>query len=402
MTTTPPDLSEISSRLDAAVEASAAPAIQAAIVHRGEMIHTSHHGRDHNGVAITGESLFDLASVTKAAATSLVAAALLERGLIRLEEPLARRLPAFGAQGKAEVTLRSLLAHSSGLPAWSPMFLTAREDRIARAIYPGFDGDRAAGFERARALVTSAVLDSPLTGETGRRVYSDLGFIALGLLLEAAGGAGLDQLFDELIAAPAGLRSTRFFSLALMHQRPPSAVATGTTRPREPAPGQEALYEVHPQPRRADQGEVDDDNAYAMGGVAGHAGLFSTATELSRLGWLLIEELEDGGRLGLGGALRALVERDREAVGSPRALGFDLPSDEGSAAGERLGRGGRRGAIGHLGFTGCSLWIDLDRGLSIALLSNRTLPGREHVEGIRALRPAFHDLVVELVDGAQR
>src|SRR5690606_12689375 len=152
-------------------------------------------------------------------------------------------------------------------------------------------------------------------------------------------------------------------------------VPTGRTRPREPAPGQEALV---PPPASSEDapGRVDDDNAFAMGGVAGHAGLFGTARAIAVLGARILDELEDRGRLGLGEVLRVFAAVDPADGPPPRGLGFDRPAPEGSSAGALLGRAGPRGAIGHLGFTGCSLWIDLDRRLSVALLTNRTYPGR--------------------------
>jgi serine-type D-Ala-D-Ala carboxypeptidase len=172
---------------------------------------------------------------------------------------------------------------------------------------------------------------------------------------------------------------------------------TGDTRPRAPAPGQEGRFAVPPQPRRRDPGQVDDDNAYALGGAAGHAGLFSTARDLARLGQGLLEELDGAGRLGAAATLAAFVRESPCAAGARRGLGFDLPAPTGSAVGERFGRAGPRGAIGHLGFTGCSLWVDLDRRISAALVTNRVYHGRGDAEGIRRLRPAFHDLVAERV-----
>jgi CubicO group peptidase (beta-lactamase class C family) len=116
---------------------------------------------------------------------------------------------------------------------------------------------------------------------------------------------------------------------------------------------------------------------------------------VARAGWQLLEEIDGAARLGAGEVLADFVRPDLATRGAVRGLGFDIPAAEGSLAGERIGKGGPRGAFGHMGFTGCSLWVDLDRRLSVALLSNRVYPTRKNVEPMRAFRPRFHDLVVE-------
>ena len=163
---------------------------------------------------------------------------------------------------------------------------------------------------------------------------------------------------------------------------------TGSVRPRPPAPGQENRWEsLGSEPSRP--GEVDDDNAWVMDGVSGHAGLFGTATEVARFGQRVLEELAGAGRL----APAALWERAvTPAQGSSRGFGFDTPSGEASSAGSLLGRT-PPGAFGHLGYTGTSLWVDRARGLSVALLTNRTALGRDNLR-IQEFRPAFHDAVL--------
>jgi CubicO group peptidase (beta-lactamase class C family) len=257
--------------------------------------------------------------------------------------------------------------------------------------------------ERSRRILLDAAVSVPLAGRTGDRVYSDLGFIVLGRLLEVAGGARLEELAQRLVLSPLGLRRTGYVDLAapdlaarLARER---FVPTGATRPREPAPGQEGSFAVRTQAAALDPGQVDDDNAYALGGIAGHAGVFSTAEDLGRLGQGILEELGGANRLGAGSALEEFTRPSPALSGPPRALGFDLPAPAGSAAGVHFGKAGPRGAIGHLGFTGCSLWLDLDRRLSVALLTNRVLLGRKNVEGIQGLRPRLHDLVVEGSEG---
>jgi len=367
----------IDALLEAAVAAGDPPAAQCAVVVDGAVAHASAHG-------CADDSVFDVASVTKIVATTTRLATLVQAGEVGLDD----RLQCFLPRATFDTTLRALLGHRSGLPAWRPFFADVMGDPIAAACFahgrePRSPRPEPEAWARAREIVLDAVLASSLE-HPGRRVYSDLGFIALGAVIEAVTGERLDRACRALHAD----RDLGFVDLradaswiADRHVLP-----TGRTRPREPAPGQEGLFDVPAQPPRDDAGRVDDDNAYAMGGVAGHAGVFATATALARFAHdLWITD-------ALGGTRDAFLALD-PADGPPRALGFDVPTP-GSTAG-RFGEGAR--VYGHLGFTGCSLWLDLDRRAAVALLTNRTLPGRHRVEGIRALRPALHDAVSDLL-----
>ena len=240
--------------------------------------------------------------------------------------------------------------------------------------------------------------EAPVRPPGAATEYSDLGFLRLGLELArqglpgpAAGAEGLELLFSRQVVTPLGLGDERLGFRNVRHA-PKATTApepTGTTRPRPPAPGQErALASVTPKPVGEQRGVVDDDNALALLGVAGHAGLFGTARSVALLGARFLEECEGARRL-------APPELAREFCGPSgpggRGLGWDRVSREGSSLGALLGRG-PKGAVGHLGFTGCSLWIDLDLRLSVALLSNRVFLGRENQQ-IRDFRPFFHDAV---------
>ncbi len=382
-------IAELARLLDDAVGAGHPPAACACALVDGAVVHESAHGA-------RADSVFDLASVSKLAATTLSVAKLVASGALALDAPVARWLPRFGARGKEGVTVRELLGHRSGLPAWSPFFVEVMGDPRTAALFAA--DPPASGWSIGREIVLSGVFDAPLE-RRGRRVYSDLGFLALGALVEEVAGASLDAFAASAVFAPLGLEGDLGFvdlsrSASWLDDR--HVLPTGRTRPREPAPGQE---EVVPAPRSTGEppGRVDDDNAFAVGGVAGHAGLFGTARAIATLGARVLDEVDGRGALGLGETLRAFVELD-PADGPPRSLGFDRPAPEGSSAGALLGRAGPRGAIGHLGFTGCSLWVDLDRRLSVALLTNRSYPGRRFVEPIRALRPAFHDALCRAID----
>ena len=393
-----PAIGVISALLDQAVGDRVAPAAQASVIAAGALVHESAHGTLPDGTPVGPACRFDVASITKLV-TTVLAAVLVERRTLDLDEPVHRYLPPFA--GKGSVTPRQLLAHTSGLPAWLPLFERCLLDPLASTLFPptALDpGRRPAAVERSRELMVASVLACPLSGQPGHRVYSDLGFMVLGLLLEAVGGARLAELSRRWVLTPLGLSRTDFVDLSAPDLEALLAAErwapTGDTRPREPAPGQKVSFTLPPQPPVHAPGQVDDDNAYALGGIAGHAGLFSTATDLASLGERIREELGGAGRIGAGRALASFARPSPAPSGDPRGLGFDLPAPSGSAVGERFGKAGPRGALGHLGFTGCSLWIDLDRGISAALVTNRVFFGRREAEGIRRLRREFHETLV--------
>lgn len=362
------------------------------------------------GPLVDGDTLYDVASLTKVISTATAAWLLVSRRELHLDDPVSRFFPT--VEGP---TTRHLLAHTSGLPAWRPLFLDVmgRLDKGAGGFGAGADAgrdasgfeprgeiDRSAGaFEAARQRVVEAVSRTPLEAPPGQRcTYSDLGFILLGEIVSRVSGNPLDRFFLEEIATPLGLGDTSYRRLP--SSPPERAVApTGVTRPREPAPGQESFFEGVALETIDAPGEVDDDNAWAMGGVAGHAGLFSTASDVARWGAAILRAEAGDATLGDPSLLRAFLQPDPHPEGPRRALGFDLPTGPSSTAGSLLGQKGPKGAAGHLGFTGCSIWLDFDRGLSVSLLTNRVYPTRKNESGIRSLRPVFHDAVIRWWDG---
>jgi CubicO group peptidase (beta-lactamase class C family) len=322
-------------------------------------------------------------------ATTTLVAQLVGDGALDLDAPAASRLSGFERGGKERVTLRQLLAHASGLPRWRPYFERAAADRIAGAAFlpperrPPFAalGD---AFERGKELVRAAVLAEPLEAPPGTRaVYCDPGFLALGFLLEEAAGERLARLAERRVLAPLGLDAT----LYLDGLDPDRAWTRVEGRGFAPTERCEHRHEVN-------QGAVNDDNAWAMGSGAGHAGLFSTALDVAAFGQAWLDALQGRPSIVRAEVAAEFARRDR-TPGSTRALGWDTPSEEGSSIGARLGRG-PRGAIGHLGFTGTSLWIDPDAEVVAVLLTNRVHPTREN-ELIRELRPRFHDAVADAV-----
>jgi CubicO group peptidase (beta-lactamase class C family) len=344
--------------------------------------------------------LFDVASLTKVVATGTLAALLVKDGRIGLDAPVVDWLPRFRGAGKDRVTVRQLLAHSSGLPWWRPWFERAAADPVAGQAFQPPDQrprDLRDAFARGREILEEALWEEPLEAPPGTRTrYGDPAFLALGFLLERAGGAPLDRLFEDRVAGPLGLRDTFFVGPGRL------SVGQGPCAGRIYAPTERC-----PHRGEVNRGAVNDDNAWAMGGVAGHAGLFSTAADVARLGQEWLDALSGRGRI-LDEVVASGFARRDATPGSERALGWDTPSAGGSSIGSsersstrsptRLGRG-PLGAIGHLGYTGCSLWIDRDLGLSCALLTNHVHPDGRRPAEILALRQAFHDAVAEAVAG---
>jgi CubicO group peptidase (beta-lactamase class C family) len=380
-----------------AVPPAVAPAWDAVVLRGGVVVHASRGGDvagaqgGPDGAPQAGPPLlFDVASLTKVMATGTLAALLVKEGRIGLDAPAVEWLPRFRGGGKERVTVRQLLAHASGLPWWRPWFERAMADPLAGQAFLApaeRPADLGAAFARGREIVAEGLWEEPLEAPPGTRaLYGDPAFLALGFLVEAAGGAPLDRLFAERVAGPMGMGDTFFVG--------PGRLAAGTG----PCTGRRyAATERCEHRHEVNQGTVNDDNAWAMGGVAGHAGLFSTAANVARLGQEWLNAMEGRGRILDAKVAREFARRDA-TPGSERALAWDTPSagesSAGSSIGSVLGRG-PLGAIGHLGYTGCSLWIDRDRQLVCALLTNHVHPGGRRPAEILALRRAFHDAVAE-------
>ena len=310
-----------------------------------------------SGRAVTLETVFDLASLTKPLATTLAVMRLVHQGLLELETPLSTVLPVMAGTDKAGVTVRQLLSHASGWPAWQPYF-----ERL-----------RTLPQEERRPWLARYLAEEPLVAAPGKVfLYSDLDFLALGLMVEACSGMRLDRFVQQEIYRPLGMEDLFFNPL----DEPPVARSYAAT---EQCPWRGCLL----------CGAVHDDNAYTLNGVAGHAGLFGTAAGV----WTLLRALR---RIYLGegdsGWLsRSLVETMWTRVErSDWALGFDTPSAQGSSTGGRFSPN----SVGHLGFTGTSFWLDLDRGITVVLLTNRVHPSRSNVR-IREFRPRIHAAVME-------
>jgi len=318
------------------------------------------------------DTIFDVASLTKPLATATAMMVGVRDRRIGLDDRVTRFFHNFGVHGKTHVTFRHLLAHTSGLPGWRPyhrdIVKIEREGRI------NFTASRG-----AKEWVYEAIQrEKPEAPAGARTLYSDLGFMLLGATIEHVSGLSLDRYCHEKIFKPLGLRSTSFVDLSVLR-----------TRRLEPITEMIAPTERCPWRHRVLCGEVHDDNAYAMGGVAGHAGLFSCARDIDRMATTLRESCL-GQNVFLPSSIVSEFWRRDDPIGSSTwALGWDTPSLKNSTAGTELSRN----AVGHVGFTGTSLWIDLDRNLHVVVLSNRVHPSRDN-EMIREFRPLIHDLCV--------
>jgi serine-type D-Ala-D-Ala carboxypeptidase len=301
---------------------------------------------------VTSGAIFDLASVTKVVATTAMAMVLYERGILDLEAPVSAIVPEFASDEprRREVTFRMLLTHSSGLPAYEKLFLRARTPEELLA----------------------AALCMQLTARPGTRAeYSDIGFIILGLALEKLSDETLDVFCQREIFGPLAMAHTTFNPAASVRATIPPTADDRTFR------------------HRVIQGEVQDENASVVGGVAGHAGLFATAEDVARFAHAML----NGGHPILRSDTVALfTRRERAPTGTTRALGWDTPATP-SQSGKHFGPR----SYGHLGYTGTSLWIDPDRSLSITLLTNRTWPDCQN-QSIKRVRPAVHDAVIEALE----
>jgi CubicO group peptidase (beta-lactamase class C family) len=367
--------------LDEGVQTGVFPSAQAVVFHQGSPVFTGGAGGN------SPDTRYDLASLTKVLGTTAVFLSLWSEGHLGPDTPIARFHPK-SALAAVNATVGDLLFHRSGLPAWQPFYAPVMH-AIPELRDPACPSQIRA--EVREEVVRAAILQTLERAPGEAAVYSDVGFIVLGEILGHAAQKSLETLVRERVAGPLGLE-LGYHRLTRIPEGAEASPATGTIRPRELAPGQPQNWkDIDSVPSRP--GEVDDDNAWVMDGVAGHAGLFGTAESVARFGQAVLDGARQGNAIAPAPLWMMALRKDRSVPGSTRALGFDTPSDEGSSAGRYLGKTAP-GAVGHLGFTGTSLWVDLARGLSVALLTNRTLPGRDNL-GIRDFRPRFHDAVVE-------
>lgn len=337
--------------LGSAIEKRAFPGCALAVTLGGELIAHKAFGRftyEAGAPAVATDSIFDLASVTKVVATTAMAMVLYERGLLDIDTPVTAIVPEFNTSDarRQQVTVRMLLAHCSGLPAYEKLFLRAKN----------------------RDQLLAAAFTTGLTADPGTRAeYSDIGFIILGLALERLADESLDAFCQREVFGPLGMSHTTF--------NPPKA-----WRDRIVPTADDRTFR-----NRLIQGEVQDENASVLGGVAAHAGLFSTAEDVAIFAHAM---LNGGSPILRAETVNLFTRRESMPTGTSHALGWDTPS-----APSQSGKYFSPRSFGHLGYTGTSLWIDPDRQLSITLLTNRTWPDCQN-QAIRQVRPTVHDAIV--------
>jgi len=336
------------------------PGASVAIVHQGAMVALQGFGRftyETISPRVSHDTIYDLASLTKVVATTAIAMILYDRGLLHLDAPVVELLPQLASEDerRADVTIRMLLTHTSGLPAYERLFL--------RFV--------------TRDKLLAAAMRLPLVNEPGSVTeYSDVGFILLGEILSRLAGESLDSFARREIFQPLGMAETTFRPQAdLLPRIPPTEVD------RDFRNG-------------IVQGGVNDENAWILGGVSGHAGLFAPAADLARFAQCMLTG-------GCGVFRRETIDlftaQDRTFSGSTRfGLGWDKPTPPSQA-----GRFFSPLSFGHLGFTGTSLWADPEKQLAIVLLTNRTWSDRSS-QKIKEVRPRFHDAVVEALEAGDR
>ena len=308
---------------------------------------------------VTTATVFDLASLTKPLATAVAVMLLCQQGRIGLDQNLGGLLPECARSDKAGVTIAQLLAHTSGLPDYRPFY---RE--LAQLPLP----------ER-RPRLRELLVQEPLVHMPGERaLYSDLDFMILEWVVETVSGRRLDRFVAEAVYAPLNIAALFFIDLE-----------------RPAPPGAYAATEQCPWRGRLVESQVHDENAYALGGIAGHAGLFGTAAAVQGLLAALVSAYLGRGpeRLFRSETVRRFFQ---QVPGTGRALGFDMPS----ATEPSCGRFFPPTSVGHLGFTGTSFWVHLEHAVSVVLLTNRVHPSRANI-AIRRFRPLIHDAVMEAI-----
>ena len=332
--------------------------------------------RDPEAPRVTADTRYDLASLTKVIATTALAMRALECGALDLVSPIAAYLPAGAPAWTGSVAVHHLLSHGSGLAAWEPFFRALVEAGVP------LGGEAAKDWVLGRILATGP-LDPP--GHASR--YSDLGFLLLGAVVERALGAELRTLHREWVREP--------FGLGKLDYRPLGRVSATELYPEMAPDPRIAPTEECPWRGRLLAGEVHDENAWARGGVAPHAGLFGTASEVARFGSEILAAWKGRSRVLGATTVRRFARRATRPLGTTWGLGWDTPSPLASSAGPTISRK----SIGALGFTGTSLWIDPARGAVVVLLTNRVHPTRAN-DAIRAFRPRIHEAALAWVDAA--
>ena len=316
----------------------------------------------------TLKTIYDLASLTKPLVTGMLCARMLERGEISIDDSVAKYLSEFANQRK-DISIRHLLTHTSGLPAWRPLYLLAKD----------------------RDEVVAAIASQPLEHKPGERVvYSDLGFIVLGFLVQTLTGQSLPQLAQQEIFNALNLRQT-FFNPAAATRTGVAACENGNAYERDMCERDFAGQSFSGWRNGIIWGEVHDGNANFLGGAAGHAGLFSTGAETLRLANQFVSETS---KLLSADTCQLLRQNMTNGLNEARSFAWQRAATKDSTAGESL----PPDAFGHTGFTGTSCWIDAAKARVFILLTNRTHEHQLPFANLNGTRREFHSLAATALD----
>jgi len=370
--------SAIHAELQSAVNDGVFPGVAVAVRLRGQAPYFSVAGKlsmESDSPPVEASTLYDLASLTKPLVTVTSILLLVQRAEFSLEDPIERGLPELVGSAVGRASLNDLLTHSSGLPGWRPLYEQLYgESAVTGAVPHGIEPGA------ARSVVLNLIRNEPAVYARGTRsLYSDLGFILLGLLVERTAGVMLDEWYRRAVTSPLAAASLLF------------APVSGTRISSEPSTGNAAGIaptEYDPLRRRMLRGEVHDENAGGLGGIAGHAGLFGTAAGVLAVSGAWLDAYHGKDTFFSPDLVRRFVTRQANIPQSSWALGWDtptIPSSSGSYFSES--------SFGHLGYTGTSVWVDPIRNLEVVILSNRVHPSRRN-EKIREFRPRLHDLII--------
>lgn len=349
------DFSSIDNLITEAVLERTFPGAALIIWKDDSVLFENYYGRftyENESESISEKTIFDLASLSKVVATTTAAMICLERNLLSIDDKVKEFIPGFAVNGKENITIRNLLLHNSGLPAWKKFY----------------------GREMNKTSVLEEIYSSSLEYKTGTKtVYSDLGIITLGKIIEKVSGLSLDNFCRKEIFIPLEMNST-FYN--------PDDQMKKICAPTE----QDNYWR-----NKLLQGEVHDETAALLGGVAGHAGLFSTVKDLSNfMSMMMNKGVYKNQRIVNAETINIFTNKQSQQ--SSRGLGWDTKSEKGSSAGNLFSPN----SFGHTGFTGTSIWADPERNLFVVFLTNRVYPSRENTK-IISFRPKLHDAIINAI-----
>lgn len=323
-------------------------------------------------IPMNEHTVFDVANLTQIVVTATILMNLVDEGRVDLNHRVSRYIPGFNILGKSPVTIGHLLSHTSGLAPTAPYYEElAREQAGARLGILTSKG--------ARDYIITQIVRAPLKYDPDtRQQYSDLGFILLGSIIELLTGVPLERAAFKYVFQPFGLKSTSYVDLSMIRRRGIHPVTDLIAPTEECGWRQKILW-----------GEVQDENAWAMGGVAGHAGLFSSASDLFRFASLLLKSYQGKGQYLSPRVIRQFFQGGMFQFPTSYRFGWDSPSRENGLD----DAGFSESAVGMNGFTGCSLWLEPSKGVSIVLATNRIHPSRNNRK-IQGFRAELHKLIL--------